>query len=103
MLVVLGVYVVVEGFVGEPASPVYVAWIAGMALFAGAALLFVTRGLLSAKRWSRSPAVLTQLLVFAVAFEPLRELPLLRVSLMAVAAAALVLLFVRPTGVALRD
>ena len=92
-----------EGVVGEPASWVYVVWIAAMALGTGVALLFVGRGLLAARRWSRSPAVLTQLLAIAVAYEPLRALPAVRWPVLAVAGVTIVLLFVRPTNAALRD
>jgi hypothetical protein len=101
VLLSLGGYVVVEGIVGDPASWVYVVWIAGLAIGAGVALSGVARGLLAARRWSRSPAVLTQLLAIAVAYEPLRAVPAVRWAVLAVAGATLVLLFVRPSNQAL--
>jgi hypothetical protein len=102
-LIVLGGYTVLAGIVGEPASWVYVAWIAGMATAAGVALLFVARGLFAARRWSRSPALLTQLLAIAVAYEPLRAVPVVRWLVIAGALTTIGLLFARPTQGALPD
>jgi hypothetical protein len=102
-LIVLGGFVLLAGVVGQPASWVYVAGITGMAAAAGTALLFVARGLLAARRWSRSPAVLTQLLVLAVAYEPLRAVPAVRWTLIALAVTTVGLLFAPRTHAALID
>jgi len=102
-LVALGGYAVLAGVFGEPASWIYVAWIAGMAAAAGVALLFVVRGLLAARRWSRSPALLTQLLVIAVAYEPLRAVPAVRWPVLTLAVTTIALLFAPPTNRSLLD
>jgi hypothetical protein len=101
VLLALGGTVLVAGLVGTPASWVYVGWITGTALAAGVALLFVARGLLAARRWSRAPALLTQLLVIAVAYEPLQALPALRWPILALAVVTIVALFVPSTNAAL--
>jgi len=74
-----------------------------MAAAAGVALLFVVRGLLAARRWSRSPALLTQLLVIAVAYEPLRAVPAVRWPVLTLAVTTIALLFAPPTNRSLLD
>jgi hypothetical protein len=100
-LLLLGGYVALAGLVGEPTSGVYVAWIAGFALLSGGSLLLVARGLHAARRWSRAPALLTQLLVIAVAYEPLQAVPAVRWPVLVTAVATVVVLFLPPSNAAL--
>jgi hypothetical protein len=93
----------VRGFLGEASSVRDAELVAAMALLAGGALLFVARGLMRARRWARTPAVLTQVFALVVAWEPLQDAPEWRYPTLAVAVTAGVLLAIRRTGDALRE
>jgi hypothetical protein len=101
-LLLLGGWIVVAGFVGKPASWVYVGWMAALALATGVALLLVARGVAAGRPWSRAPAVLTQMLVIVVLYEPLQAVPAVRWLVLGLAALILVLLvasgLIRPGG-----
>jgi hypothetical protein len=66
-LVVLAVFYLVETAVARPASTVASLLTAALALAAGVGLALAARGLARARRWARSPALVTQLLVAPVA------------------------------------
>lgn len=76
----------------------------GLSAAAGGALLLVARGLRRSRRWSRSPAVLTQLILLPVALSLVRsERWYVGAPLLGWAAATLVLLFAPDAGGRLRD
>jgi hypothetical protein len=67
LLVAVAVFYIIEVVIGEPRS---VPGAVGILLMAGAAgfgLLLVARGLLARRRWGRSPALVTQLMIIPVA------------------------------------
>jgi hypothetical protein len=67
LLMAVAVFYLIELVVGEPRS---VPGAVGILLLAGAAgfgLLLVARGLLAGRRWGRSPALVTQLMIIPVA------------------------------------
>jgi hypothetical protein len=103
VLLGLGAYVGVRGIVDVAESTRDAELLAAMAVLTGAAVVVVARGLFRARRWARTPAALTQVFAFLVAYEPLREAPGWRFPTLAVAVAAFVLLVARPTGAALAD
>jgi hypothetical protein len=94
VIVAFGGYLAIQGLVGEPSS-VLTAEIAGaLALVAGAGLLAVARGVGRGRRWSRSPAVLTQVLSLPVGWGLVQGgRPEIGLPVMSVAVATLVLLF----------
>lgn len=65
-LVVLGIGYAVAGAVGEPFDRTATLLQGGFAALAGVLVLFVGRGLWRHQGWSRSPAVVTQLLALPV-------------------------------------
>ncbi|MGH3327795.1 MAG: hypothetical protein ACRDPT_08400 [Streptomycetales bacterium] len=100
----LGGYLMVNALVGAPDS-VLSAEIAGaIALAGGAALAFVARGLLRARRWTRAPALVVQLLSLPVAWNLLQSGRVaIGAPVMAVAAAAVILLFTPAVSAALEE
>ncbi|MGH3343327.1 MAG: hypothetical protein ACRDPK_10675 [Carbonactinosporaceae bacterium] len=99
---VLAGYLMVRAIVGAPES-VLSAEIAGaIGLTGGAALVFVARGLLRARRWSRAPALVVQLLSLPVAWNLLQSgHPAIGAPLMAAAAGVVILLFTPAVSAAL--
>lgn len=64
-----GVFVGWETIVGQPLDPASAIGVTVMALLGGVGMLAVARGLLGAQqRWSRAPAVLTQLFALPIAW-----------------------------------
>ncbi|WP_432095018.1 hypothetical protein [Streptomyces sp. bgisy100] len=109
-LAVFGAYLLVMGLLGSPESPTQ-AETGGLTLLALAALpLAAARGLLLRRRWSRGPALITQIMAVPVAWTLISTggvLIAVGVALGAVALAVLALL-VNPTatealGIAPRD
>lgn len=68
-----GVFVGWETVVGKPLDPATATSVTALALLGGACMLAVARGLLRADRWSRSPAVLTQLFALPVSWSLLQS------------------------------
>ncbi|GAA2094291.1 hypothetical protein [Actinomadura alba] len=97
-----GFYVAWETIVGKPLDPASAIGVTLFAFLAGAGMLAVARGLLRAERWSRSPAVLTQLFALPVSVSMLQgEQYALGVPLIVLALAALVLVLCKPSNNAL--
>ena len=68
VLVGWGLYMIVEGLVGDPDSPMQ-AELGGLTVLAMAALpLFAARGLLGLRRWGRGPVLIIQILALPVAW-----------------------------------
>lgn len=88
-LLILGLVTAVMAFAGNPDEIGWALFLAAMALVSGAVLFVVARGLGRARRWARAPAVLAQLFMIVVAYEPLKQLPVVRILLIAVAVIAL--------------
>ena len=65
-LVVLGLGYGVAGVVGEPFDRLATVLEAAFTVVIGVGLALVARGLLGARRWARSPAILAQLLALPV-------------------------------------
>ena len=65
-LVVLGAGYAVAGVAGDPFDRAATLLEAGLAVLAGVVLLLVARGLQGVRGWSRSPAVVLQLLALPV-------------------------------------
>lgn len=68
-----GVFVSWQTAFGEALDQSTAIAVAAMALLGGACMLAVARGLLRADRWSRSPAVLTQLFALPVSWSLLQS------------------------------
>lgn len=67
-LAVWGGFMIVEGLVGDPDSPVQ-AEVGGLTVLAMAAFpLLAARGLLRLRRWGRGPVLITQILALPVAW-----------------------------------
>lgn len=67
-LAVWGLYMIVEGLVGDPDSPVQ-AEVGGLTVLGLAALpLLAARGLLALRRWGRGPVLIVQILALPVAW-----------------------------------
>ena len=66
-LVLLAAFTVVETLLGRTSQTAAATVMSGIAFLAALALLLVARGLRGRRRWSRSPALLAQLLVVPVA------------------------------------
>ncbi|TNY38471.1 hypothetical protein [Thermomonospora catenispora] len=93
-----GAFVAWETVVGEPLDPATAWAVTGMALLGGFCMLAVARGLLKAERWSRAPAVLTQLFALPVGWSLLQSDQLVYgVPLLTAAVLALVLVLSGPT------
>ncbi len=103
-LLAVAVFYVVELLVATTEDLARALVSAGLALAAALGLALVARGLAGHRRWARSPALVTNLLVLPVALSQLRGglwyvgLPLLLLAL-----AVIVLLFVPSTGADLED
>lgn len=67
LLVGIAVFYVVELVVATATDVTRALVSAGLALLAGGGLLLVGRGLLRARRWARSPALVTNLILLPVA------------------------------------
>ncbi|MFD3679477.1 hypothetical protein [Streptomyces sp. NPDC058613] len=96
----LGVYMLFVGIAGDPDSPQQ-AETGGITLLALAALpLVAARGLRLGRRWSRGPALITQLLAFPVAWTLYGAggAMIAAAAALAVAAVAVVALLVNPTA-----
>jgi hypothetical protein len=102
-LLVLAAVSFVETLLGRAGEARGATVIAALALGAAVALLLVAHGLRGGRRWSRSPAVLTQLLVVPVAVTYVTDGPWWVGVPLLVWAATVLLLVVRPSaGQALR-
>lgn len=96
----LGVYMLVVGIAGDPDSPQQ-AETGGITLLALAALpLIAARGLRLGRRWSRGPALITQLMALPVAWTLYSTggAMIAAAVALAVAAVAVVALLVNPTA-----
>jgi hypothetical protein len=97
-----GFFVGWETIVGKPLDPASAIGVTLFAFLAGAGMLAVARGLLRADRWSRSPAVLTQLFALPVSVSMLQGSQYaLGVPLIVLAVVALVLVLCKPSNDAL--
>ncbi|WP_239089895.1 hypothetical protein [Sphaerimonospora thailandensis] len=67
LVLTLGGYVAVETLIGKPTDTITSLAVAGFGLLAGAGLLWVAYGLWRVLRWSRGPAVVTQIFALPVA------------------------------------
>nr|WP_106436374.1 MULTISPECIES: hypothetical protein [Streptomyces] len=100
VLVGLGVYVLIMGLTGDPESPQQ-AEMLGVTVLALAALpLAAARGLWQRRRWSRGPAMITQLMALPVAWTLVQNGGgLIAVGVAtAVAAFAVLALLINPTA-----
>ncbi|MGK5626867.1 hypothetical protein [Streptomyces sp. URMC 123] len=99
-LAALGVYLLVMGLLGDPDSPRQ-AETGGLTLLALAALpLVAARGLLLCRRWSRGPALITQLMAVPVVWTLVDTGGALVAAgvALAVAAATVLVLLINPTA-----
>jgi len=74
-----------------------------LAMGGGVALLGVARGLLGARAWSRSPALVWQLIMIPVGFSTIDDLPGVAYPLLVSAAVVVVGLFAPSSGAGLAD
>ncbi|MCW2900572.1 MAG: hypothetical protein JWO67_2837 [Streptosporangiaceae bacterium] len=94
-----GLFVSWETVVGKPVDAVSAIGVTVLALLGGGGMILVARGLWRAQRWSRSPAVLTQLFAVPVAISMIQGRQYtLGVPLAVFAAAALVLVLSKPSN-----
>lgn len=99
---VLGGYVAVETLIGKPTDTVTSLAVAGFGLLTGAGLLWVAVGLWQMLRWSRGPAVVTQIFALPVAISLIQaEQYGYGVPLVAAVAVALVTVLAPPSTRAL--
>lgn len=82
-LLCLGAYTCVAGVTGHPDDILDAELVGGLALVGGVALLVVARGLLGAKGWARSPALVWQLIMVPVGFSTVDDVPAAGVALLA--------------------
>ncbi|MEW9532023.1 hypothetical protein [Microbispora sp. NPDC049125] len=102
LAVALGGYAVVQTMVDQAADLVTALAEAGFAVLAGAALLWVAWGLWRVLRWSRGPAVVTQIFAIPVAITLIQAGQYgYGVPVVAAAAVALVALLAPPSTKAL--
>lgn len=93
-----GLFVGWETIVGEPLDPVSAIGVTVLAVLGGTGMILVARGLLHAQRWSRSPAVLTQLFALPVSVSLIQSGQYgIGVPLAVLAVAALVLVLCKPS------
>ncbi|MEU6414189.1 hypothetical protein [Microbispora sp. NPDC046933] len=93
LALVLGGYVGVETVIGQPSDMVTSIAVAGFGVLGGALLLWVAWGLWQVLRWSRGPAVVTQIFALPVAISLIQSAQYaFGVPLIAAAAVALVAL-----------
>jgi hypothetical protein len=103
-LLAAAVFFVVELGVADADDRVRASVAAVLTLLGAVGLGLVARGLYRRRRWARAPALVTNLLVLPVAFDLTRGGRwYVGVPLLLLAAAVLVLLFVRPTDEALQE
>ncbi|WP_311932463.1 hypothetical protein [Microbispora sp. H11081] len=89
----LGGYVAVETVIGEPTDLITSIAVAGFGVVGGVALLWVAWGLWLVLRWSRGPAVVTQIFALPVAISLIQSAQYAYgVPLVAAAVVALVML-----------
>jgi hypothetical protein len=94
-----GLFVGWETIVGEPLDPASAAGVTALAFLGAAGMLLVARGLLRTQRWSRSPAVLTQLFAVPISVSMIQGGQYaFGVPLIVLAAVALVLLLSGPSN-----
>jgi hypothetical protein len=94
-----GLFVGWETIVGKPLDPASAIGVTVLALAGGAGMLLVARGLLQARRWSRSPAVLTQLFALPVSVSMIQGGQYaIGVPMIVLALVALVLLLCKPSN-----
>ncbi|GAA3198392.1 hypothetical protein [Actinocorallia longicatena] len=99
-----GLYVAFESVLGEPKDRMSAVGVTVLALAGGAGMVWVAKGLAGAERWSRSPAVLTQLFAIPVAVSLIQsDQPFWGCPLVVIAVAALLALLSPPTSAALYD
>jgi hypothetical protein len=104
VLLGLGGYLVVNGIAGAPTSVVNAEIAGALTVVAGAGLAWVAVGLRARRRWSRAPAVLTQLLCLTVTWPLLQGGKLaLGVPIFGLALASLVALLAPVTTTGLED
>jgi hypothetical protein len=102
VLVAVGIYVAYETIVGQPRDLPSAIALAVITVLTGVLLVLVGRGLLRTRRWSRAPAVMTQLFTLIVAAPMVQAgRHVLGVPLIAVAVIGLLLLLAPATGQAL--
>ena len=93
LALVLGGYVGVETVIGDPTDLITSIAVAGFGVLGGVALLWVARGLWLVLRWSRGPAVVTQIFALPVAISLIQSAQYAYgVPLVAAAVVALVML-----------
>jgi hypothetical protein len=103
-LLAAAVFFVVELGVADADDPVRATTAAALTLLCAVGLGLVARGIFRRRRWARAPALVTNLLVLPVGYDLTRGGRwYVGVPLLLVAAAVLVLLFVRPTDEALQE
>jgi hypothetical protein len=103
-LLVAGAVVAVELLVSSASDPLGAAVLAGLALVAGLGLALVARGLAGRARWSRAPALVTNLILLPVGYGLVQsERWYAGLPVMALGLAVLVLLFHPATNAVLDD
>jgi hypothetical protein len=103
-ILTLGFALLVSSVVGSPDSLVGAIFIGVLAVMGGAGLLLCAWGLRHRRRWSRSPALVWQLLMIPVGWYQVQGgMRWLGVSLVAVSAVGALLLVVPATTQALQD
>lgn len=101
LITALGAYLAVNGLVGHPRRIAEAELGGALALLAGVVLLLVARGLARRRRWSRSPALLAQILCLPVGWGLIQgDRYLLGVPLSAVALVTTVLLLLPASSAA---
>lgn len=100
-LLCLGAYTCVAGITGHPDDRLDAELVGGLALLGGAALLMVARGLLGAKGWARSPALVWQLIMIPVGFGTVDDVPVAGVALLVSVAGIVGGMFAPSAGAAL--
>jgi hypothetical protein len=94
-----GLFVGWETIVGKPLDPASAIGVTVLALAGGGGMLLVARGLLQARRWSRSPAVLTQLFAVPISVSMIQSGQYaIGVPMIVLALTALVLLLSKPSN-----
>lgn len=100
-LLCLGAYNCVAGITGHPDDILDAELVGGLLLLGGAALLVVARGLLGAKGWARSPALVWQLIMIPVGFSIADDVPAAGYALLATVGLIVGGMFAPSAGVAL--
>jgi hypothetical protein len=103
-LLVVTVFLIVELVVSTPSNALGAVVIAALALVAALGLALVARGLLGAARWSRAPALVTNLILLPVGYGLVQgHVWYAGIPLLLLALAVLALLFAPSTAAALDD